>query len=190
MGTGIEEAADPRRFKIRKKVLASGLGEIWDPGQIPIKLKSKQPDNSNLKAEVKLEGDAPEGPANSSADASDRPKWHSKGWKRAGVEIDPEKEQQIPSSGDVNEECRSPITKLEGVNNTTAADIGQQLGGGTVNVKPDPDDLGAKSSVSVKEEEGIGSTQQSISATEGGNTPVFKKRRKPQNGAGNRETLR
>ncbi|EIW82663.1 hypothetical protein CONPUDRAFT_163763 [Coniophora puteana RWD-64-598 SS2] len=86
------EEEDERSFKIRKKTTRSGLGEIYDPGMIPVKLKPKKesppteppaaatsatsaPD-ATIKAEVKAE-DA----AATAGDGS--PKVGKIQWKRA-----------------------------------------------------------------------------------------------------------
>ncbi|EJD03320.1 uncharacterized protein FOMMEDRAFT_55883, partial [Fomitiporia mediterranea MF3/22] len=37
----LEVEEDGRHFKLRKRKIGAGLGEIWDPGELPIKLKSK-----------------------------------------------------------------------------------------------------------------------------------------------------
>ncbi|KAL5528159.1 hypothetical protein ACEPAF_7295 [Sanghuangporus sanghuang] len=37
---------DGRHFKLRKRTIGAGLGEIWDPGSVPIKLKSKTKEES------------------------------------------------------------------------------------------------------------------------------------------------
>ncbi|KJA27810.1 hypothetical protein HYPSUDRAFT_34958 [Hypholoma sublateritium FD-334 SS-4] len=65
---------DTRAFKLRKKTIASGLGEIYDPGAIPIKIKKKpEPEETNAgpSAAVKPE-------------PADRPKWTPTQWKRPG----------------------------------------------------------------------------------------------------------
>ncbi|PPQ63666.1 hypothetical protein CVT24_004551 [Panaeolus cyanescens] len=39
---------DTRSFKLRKKTVNTGLGEIYDPGLIPIKIKKKEPAETSL----------------------------------------------------------------------------------------------------------------------------------------------
>lgn len=41
----LEDEEDGRGWKLRKKAVALGLGEIYDPGVIPIKLKPKKEEN-------------------------------------------------------------------------------------------------------------------------------------------------
>src|SRR5690606_12226808 len=62
---------DAHGFKIRKKRLNTGLGEIYDPGLIPIKVKKKEePKESSLPP-------APEASTSQSASqpSEERPKW-------------------------------------------------------------------------------------------------------------------
>ena len=72
---------DARAFKLRKKTLNTGLGEIYDPGLIPIKIKKKEEP-----IEPKLESlDSTSGAlANSQASTTGALKWTSLQWKRPG----------------------------------------------------------------------------------------------------------
>ena len=72
------DAEDSRHFKLRKKTMSAGLGEIYDPGMII--LKKKDPP-------VKRE-DLPEPTAQS--DPAPRPKWTKVQWKRADNEVQKE----------------------------------------------------------------------------------------------------
>ncbi|KAH7921402.1 hypothetical protein BV22DRAFT_1114438 [Leucogyrophana mollusca] len=74
---------DERQFKLRKKTLGAGLGEIYDPGLIPIKLKAK-------KEEAVEDAQVPTSstelttsivPADSTSTTV--PKWTKIQWKRA-----------------------------------------------------------------------------------------------------------
>ena len=74
---------DSRQFKLRKKKLGAGLGEIYDPGLIPIKLKKKEPvadaapsDATSSTVSTALTGAA--------SNASAVPKWSSRGWTKPG----------------------------------------------------------------------------------------------------------
>lgn len=90
---GVGDVDDVRHFKVRKRTLALGLGELWDPGDIPIILKAKKEegsvvngsgeDSSNLMGNG--ESDA-SGQSNKSNQASSKPKWTPKGWTRAVTE--------------------------------------------------------------------------------------------------------
>jgi len=89
---------DTRAFKLRKRTIATGLGEIYDPGFIPIKIKKKpEPEESKAgpSAAVKPE-------------PSDRLKWTPTQWKRPR---DVSKET-LPKSGAKQSD---ESVKLEGV---------------------------------------------------------------------------
>lgn len=68
---------DTRQFKLRKRTFA-GLGEVYDPGIIPVRLKKKEetpaPTNTPLGAPAAAE----------TSKATDAPKWTKVQWKRPG----------------------------------------------------------------------------------------------------------
>ncbi|KAF8160670.1 hypothetical protein B0H34DRAFT_653545 [Crassisporium funariophilum] len=82
---------DTRSFKLRKKTVTAGLGEIYDPGLIPIKLKKK---------EVLEETKPIITPAGASSSAGNLllPKWTSVQWKRPGEGSSQPQTSQIDSS--------------------------------------------------------------------------------------------
>ncbi|KAJ3931270.1 MAG: hypothetical protein NXY57DRAFT_235975 [Lentinula lateritia] len=61
---------DARSFKLRKKTLRSGLGEVYDPGVISLKPKPKP--QQNVEEVVKKE-----------EEEEDKPRWSTVKWKRA-----------------------------------------------------------------------------------------------------------
>lgn len=75
---------DIRPFKLRRKTAAAGLGEIYDPGIIPIKLKAKKEEGSVAGAEsqplTNSSGSSTTGPQ-----ASEKPTWSAKSWNRPGA---------------------------------------------------------------------------------------------------------
>lgn len=79
---------DIRPWKLRKKTLGAGLGEIYDPGIIPIKVKAKKeepapeptPDSQTLPGTSIA--------SSSSQSASALPRWSAKGWNRPGTAQD------------------------------------------------------------------------------------------------------
>lgn len=95
---------DVRRFKVRKRTLAPGLEDLWDPGDIPIKLKSDKADGSVQKgtetapphaAENSTDQTTDQNASNPSKSAdieSTKPKWTPKGWKRATTATEDESE--------------------------------------------------------------------------------------------------
>ena len=77
---------DTRQFKLRRKTLGVGLGEIYDPGLIPIKLKAKkeEPAEVSLKTESGSSGAPAVSISTSTSIASSMPKWSSRGWSKPG----------------------------------------------------------------------------------------------------------
>jgi len=89
---------DGRQFKLRKRKLNAGLDDIWDPGDMPIKLKVKvkhespavtadRPGAATLSTGGIDDGAHSSVPAGASDGAPDpggeKPKWKPMGWKRA-----------------------------------------------------------------------------------------------------------
>lgn len=77
---------DTRQFKLRKKTWGGGLGDVYDPGAIPIKLKKKEQDASSMTPP----SDTTSGPALASTSTSTGPtgvpKWTKVQWRRPGEE--------------------------------------------------------------------------------------------------------
>ncbi|KAF5389451.1 hypothetical protein D9757_004272 [Collybiopsis confluens] len=79
-----EDLDDARTFKIRKKTLRTGLGEIYDPGVIKLKLKKQ-----DVEQEIESEDVDPNAQVLTTGTLSlvgggERPKWSAVKWKRAG----------------------------------------------------------------------------------------------------------
>ncbi|KAI0075744.1 hypothetical protein K474DRAFT_1599307 [Panus rudis PR-1116 ss-1] len=67
---------DARQFRLKKKKLDVGLGEIYDPGLIPIKLKTK-------KEEPSPEAQSSNSTSEPSSSTNGAPlKWSARGWKK------------------------------------------------------------------------------------------------------------
>ncbi|TFK44256.1 hypothetical protein BDQ12DRAFT_640729 [Crucibulum laeve] len=66
---------DPRSFKLRKKTVAPGLGKIYDPGVIPIKLKKEEPSQAPLPSLLAPVAPAKTSSASAGSNATDVPKW-------------------------------------------------------------------------------------------------------------------
>ena len=83
----IPEHEDTRRFKLRKKTVGVGLGEIYDPGLIPIKVKKKEEAASESlptgAGQSAGSSSAVAAVSNGSA-ATEKPKWSARGWNRPG----------------------------------------------------------------------------------------------------------
>jgi WW domain-binding protein 4 len=73
---------DNRAFKLRKKTLNTGLGEIYDPGLIPVKIKKKE-EPMEPKPGILLASSS-NALTNSDAPTAGAPKWTSLQWKRPG----------------------------------------------------------------------------------------------------------
>jgi WW domain-binding protein 4 len=86
-----------RHFKLQKKTLGGGLGEIYDPGIIPIKLKKKD-------EPLGTEESAPPGPA--------APKWTKVQWKRADPDFEnpPESHDKEKTSGGAELDTQATLT--------------------------------------------------------------------------------
>jgi WW domain-binding protein 4 len=83
------EAEESREFKLRKKTTAAGLGQIYDPGVIPIKLKKK---------EEPVEPVSLLTPPTPPTSTNDTPKWGKLQWKKMG---DPAESSSTPLEADV-----------------------------------------------------------------------------------------
>ncbi|TFY61199.1 hypothetical protein EVJ58_g4661 [Rhodofomes roseus] len=84
------EDEDTRRFKLRRRTVGVGLGEIYDPGVIPIKIKKKEelaadalPDAAVNRQEPVAAASAAAGGATAAA-ATEKPTWSARGWVRPG----------------------------------------------------------------------------------------------------------
>ena len=65
---------DGRGWKLRRKVASVGLGELYDPGVLPIKLKVKK--EEQMEAQTSPPSEAP------SLGESEKPKWSARGWNK------------------------------------------------------------------------------------------------------------
>ena len=87
----IPEHEDTRRFKLRKKTLGVGLGEIYDPGLIPIKVKKKEEPTSetplgasSAEAGQSAGSSSAVAATSSGTAATEKPRWSARGWNRPG----------------------------------------------------------------------------------------------------------
>lgn len=75
---GSVDEEDTRQFKLRRKTVAVGLGEIYDPGVIKVKPRTENEETPSSANE----------PATSSypslSAGTEKPVWVSRGWKKAG----------------------------------------------------------------------------------------------------------
>jgi WW domain-binding protein 4 len=88
----IEDEDDARHFKLRRRTLAAGLDEIWDPGEIQVKPRSKPkeesltPEASGMKSPSPTTGnsEAFRGPDDST---EKKPIWKPMKWKRVSGDL-------------------------------------------------------------------------------------------------------
>ena len=109
---------DTRQFKLRRKKINVGLGELYDPGVIPIKLKAKkeEPQETQLKTEEMPSSISLASTSNStSSQATAVPKWSSRGWSKPGEAKQPEAETiaDLLSVGSASK-APQPIVEAEG----------------------------------------------------------------------------
>lgn len=83
--TPIDET-DPRQFKLRKRTLATGLGQIYDPGTIAIKIKKKEEEEVDPLAVFQPKLPPPTSPAavQDGPQATEKPKWVKVQWRKPG----------------------------------------------------------------------------------------------------------
>jgi WW domain-binding protein 4 len=90
---------DEGRWKLRKKTTTVGLGDIYDPGIIAVKLRAKAEVKEDETASTTTQppGDAPEA---GDAKATALPKWAPVKWKRAGEPADDTSGEGTPRLAD------------------------------------------------------------------------------------------
>lgn len=166
---------DARQFRFRRKKLNTGLGEIYDPGLIPVKLKAKkeEPAEPILKGEgssalVKL------APSISNPHATALPKWSARGWSKPGEAKQPE----APPAGSAQAAPEAAETPSAG-ENTPPAEV-QQLNEVHEEhaVKAEAPEIKVEESSAVKTEPDTVTSMAPPS--------LFKKRKAPAGSAGSR----
>ncbi|KAI0335005.1 hypothetical protein GY45DRAFT_1317474 [Cubamyces sp. BRFM 1775] len=79
---------DTRGWKLRRKVANVGLGELYDPGALPIKLKVKKEEpegDEKIKATTCSSGAIGSSGGLSSLGGTEKPKWSARGWNKPGT---------------------------------------------------------------------------------------------------------
>ncbi|KAH9892788.1 hypothetical protein C8Q73DRAFT_699464 [Cubamyces lactineus] len=96
---------DARGWKLRRKVASVGLGELYDPGAIPIKLKAKKEEpEGNERSKDTTSSSGVVGPSGGLPllSGTEKPKWSARGWNKPGTSsrstVTPE-----PSTGSATE---------------------------------------------------------------------------------------
>ncbi|KAJ6593849.1 hypothetical protein B0H19DRAFT_920291 [Mycena capillaripes] len=122
------EEEESREYKLRKKTMATGLGQIYDPGAISIKLKKKEEP-----VELIQPLPTPIAPS-SSGDTSDKPKWAKLQWKKMG---DPGEEAETHADVDTKSEVNDAdiLPKRE---EETTRELDEPSTDTTIKPEPDP----------------------------------------------------
>jgi len=126
---------DSRQFKLRKKKVGVGLGEIYDPGLIPIKLKAKKEEPKDDKLPV-LGGSsvAFQGPISAGPAATTVPTWSAKAWSKPteakpSTDITPDATESKPVSHsdlDVNQELQSETSKDTAIHDAASPPVKEE----------------------------------------------------------------
>jgi WW domain-binding protein 4 len=168
---------DTRSFKVRKKTWG-GMGDLWDPADVPIKLKPKkieepvtQSDEASTSTLI--------APASSTLGepgvTSERPKWTTKGWNAPGTSSASQTEDGTSST--TPEDNSTNLTKVEDdlppiKTEETAEDIAL-----APDVKPSPE---------VVKTEDIVKTEAPDTLPPPNTSGMFRKRKVPAGSAGSR----
>ncbi|KAF5316912.1 hypothetical protein D9611_003859 [Ephemerocybe angulata] len=179
--TGFADHEDTRSFKLRKKTLGAGLGEVYDPGLIPIKVK-KRTEEVKKEEEVvpKSEGQAPPPP----------PTW-------APIQLKPGTSSKVKEEDADNTTVKQePGTSAPSSSGSkwVKTSWGEAAPSGPRPPPPPPPapaetattDLAAAEALKVKEEE---DTKPVIPPTSEPPAPMFKKRKAPASSARGRRPM-
>ena len=72
---------DTRVWKLKRKTASVGLGDLYDPGELPIKLKPKK---EAVSEQANGSGSSGAG-AGLSLGGTEKPKWSARGWSKPGA---------------------------------------------------------------------------------------------------------
>lgn len=171
---------DSRAFKVRKKAW-SGLGEVWDPESVPIKLKvKKREENESREALTGMSGGVEKGASRTLAagntetsQATLTPKWTSRGWNKPGeANTKPTELSAAPAP--------SPSVGELGVSSELSPDL--SLSAKEELEKAQEPSVKLEDTI-VKSEDALVKLEESLPAT---STSMFKKRKAPIGSAGSR----
>lgn len=168
---------DTRAFKLRKKKLGAGMGEIYDPGIVPIKLKVKKEEAADELTTAAAKGSQnfnnAFAPGNSAATSV--PKWSARGWSKPGTQTedrpdDQSHEEQSVEGGKEPASQEGGLAKEESYNGVPLLDARTKT----------------ESPSSVKLEEVAKSEELEPAAPAPSRGGLFRKRKLPAGGAGSR----
>ncbi|KAL6305242.1 hypothetical protein BKA93DRAFT_715591, partial [Sparassis latifolia] len=166
-GAEQDDHEDSRTFKLRKKTVDVGLGEVYDPGLIPIKLKKEE--------SVEPLPTLTEGGSSSHAGTSTptaKPKWSARGWNRPGER----------NAGGDDQPGEDGVLAAEDSGVKFEAEVKEQLA-----ISPDVPPADAKeTSAILKTEDAEVKVEVNGGATVPSTGSLFRKRKVPAGGAGSR----
>lgn len=121
---------DTRQFKLRKKTLTTGLGQIYDPGVIHVRLKKKEEevDNSLTPNIPTLPSSTAPTYVDDRPTATEAPTWKSVAWTKAGDVAKVEKREENVKAEEAECDGVDPQPKQEAIQPVES-----------ITVKPDPD---------------------------------------------------
>ncbi|EPQ57160.1 hypothetical protein GLOTRDRAFT_137558 [Gloeophyllum trabeum ATCC 11539] len=178
----------PRGWKLKKKKLDVGLGEVYDPGLIPIKLKTKKEEPADRELpQVKTETEASASSSTQGSvisgnpNATPLPKWSKIQWKKPG---EPSETSPAPESRDVDPAGQEVKQESPEAQQTVKAEDPSPSLPLESSVPPIDTQLKQEEEPSVKLEEP--SSQTGFPAPSSGGGTLFKKRKAPPGTAGTR----
>ncbi|KAJ8077169.1 hypothetical protein AAF712_004068 [Marasmius tenuissimus] len=173
---------DTRHFKLQKRTLGIGLGQIYDPGVITLKPKKKETEADESGAEVPKDTSGESSTAGNLAPtgepqkSSEKPKWTKIQWKRPE---DKETQNDAPDPGQVpvrsEENLKAEASESE---TTLKKEEGQE------EVRPTSPVLKNAENVKKEEEQPVVGGGQTSSGSSG----LFRKRKAPNTGNRGRRT--
>ncbi|KAI0066125.1 hypothetical protein BV25DRAFT_1504467 [Artomyces pyxidatus] len=113
---------DGRGWKLRKKTVSVGLGEIYDPGVVAIKVKPKKEepqDESKVPEAVTVSS----GGAGTTSKASTVPKWTAVKWKKAGEAVTESPTSGTPGTATPGEAVQEAAEVLDTSSNPPPLDV-------------------------------------------------------------------
>lgn len=161
---------DIRPWKLRKKTVSTGLGEIYDPGLIPIKIKAKKEEPPEATGTSNAtNGQSTVGSTSDKPSGSTVPKWTAKGWNKPG-EGQGHSSTSVTASDSKEESRASSETEGQPAPATEAASSVAKLE--PADSIPQTKEVKVEDAAEVKAEE----TEASVAPPA---QPLFKKRRGP-----------
>ncbi|KAL0577034.1 hypothetical protein V5O48_004968 [Marasmius crinis-equi] len=171
---------DTRHFKLQKRTLGIGLGQIYDPGAITLKLKKKEPSVADVSMDTVKEANASLAPTEELPKSGEKPKWTKIQWKRPedkGSQDSPVQAESIEGEPAAKE---SETAAVKGALPDSEVGVKREQENGDMGLKVENEVSGVtdpRQSGEAKKEE---PAEEPIGQASGGGS-LFKKRRKIPN---------